>query len=177
MRCVRTVIGGAVVALALAMAATPAVAAPSVDSDTSFTAYSGSLDITAPDPVDLGFVQVGVPAAVSFGNVQVLDGRSEAPGTGTWTAQVSSTAFNNSAAGATVPASAITYVIPFCSVGGTTTCTPTAPVNLSGTPQTIVNATTASTGDTATWNPQFQFTVPAGSAPGVYRGTVTHSVF
>lgn len=177
MRSVRIVLGGAVAALALVAVAAPAAAAPSVDSDTSFTAFSGSLDITAPDPVDLGFVQVGVPAAVSFGNVQVTDGRSEAPSTGTWTAQVSSTAFANAAAGATVPASAITYVIPFCTVVGTTTCTPTAPVTLSGAPQTVVNATTASTGDTATWNPQFQFTVPAGSAPGTYRGTVTHSVF
>jgi hypothetical protein len=152
------------------------MAAPTADSSTSFTAFSGSLDITAPDPVDLGFVQVGVPAAVSFGNVQVIDGRSEAPGTGTWTASVSSTDFTNPSAGATLPASAITYVVPFCSVVGTVTCTPTAPVTLSGSAQPVINATTSSSGNTATWNPQFQFTVPAGSATGTYTGTVTHSV-
>src|SRR5690242_6227308 len=131
--------GATVAVLALAATGTPAMAAGSVDSSTSFTAFSGSVDITAPDPVNLGFVQVGVPAAVSFGNVEVTDGRSETAGTGTWTAQVSSTAFTNSAAGATLPASAITYVVPFCSVGGTVTCTPTAPITLSGSAQTVIN--------------------------------------
>jgi hypothetical protein len=176
-RITRTVLVGAVAAVALAATAMPAVAAPSADSSTSFTAFSGALDITAPATVNLGSFMIGSSPAVSFGDVEVVDGRSEAPSSGTWTATVSSTDFNNPVAATTYPASNITYVVPSCAITGTTTCAPTAPITLSSSAQTVINASTSSTGSTATWNPQLQFTLPAGMAPGTYTGTVTHSVF
>jgi hypothetical protein len=49
-------------------------------------------------------------------------------------------------------------------------------VNLSGSPQAVVSATTVTGNTTVTWNPVIQVAIPAGAIGGTYTATITHSV-
>jgi hypothetical protein len=153
-------------------------------------AYAGPGDTTASVTIEGGSLSITVPAAAGnlgtvantvggetisgpLGSVQVNDARDAAAGSG-WVASVISTAFTPPS-GPAIPASAVGYTVGPITQVGTATYTPDDPGNLTG----VVPAVTATgiTGDnSASWTPTISVTVPGGMAPGVYSGTITHSV-
>jgi hypothetical protein len=147
------------------------------DTSASVTVSGGSLSITVPAAAgNLGTsanTVGGETISGPLGQVQVNDARNAVAGSG-WVVSVISTAFTPPA-GPAIPASAVSYTAGLITQVGTATYTPDNPVNLTG----VVPAVTATgiTGDnSATWTPTISVTVPGGMAPGVYSGTVTHSV-
>lgn len=108
-----------------------------------------------------------------LGQVQVLDARSAAAGSG-WVASVISTAFTPSS-GPTIGAALVGYNAGTVAKTGTATYTANNPSNLTG----VVAAVTATgiTGDnSATWNPTINVHIDGGKIAGTYSGTITHSV-
>jgi hypothetical protein len=108
-----------------------------------------------------------------LGQVQVLDARSAAAGSG-WVASVISTAFTPSS-GPTIGAALVGYNAGTIAKVGTATYTANNPPNLTG----VVAAVTASgiTGDnSATWDPTINVHIDGGKIAGTYSGTITHSV-
>lgn len=109
----------------------------------------------------------------SLGQVQVLDARSAAAGSG-WVASVISTAFTPTS-GPTIGAALVGYTAGTISKVGTATYTANNPPNLTG----AVAAVTATgiTGDnSATWDPTINVHIDGGKVAGTYSGTITHSV-
>jgi hypothetical protein len=140
----------------------------------NFTLTAGALSISAPaGPVALGVPQLASPTARTFtgllGTVTVTDDR----GSGAWVASVISTAFTPNNAAAAVPATAVSYAPGAITVLGVTVATP-ATTDLTGV-SPVVNGTSTAL-STASWNPTITVLVPGGSAPGIYSGTITHSV-
>jgi hypothetical protein len=155
---------------------TSAYAAPG-DTTASVTVTGGSLSITVPTAAgNLGTsanTVGGETISGPLGQVQVNDARNAAAGSG-WVVSVISTAFTPPA-GPAIPASAVSYTAGLITQVGTATYTADNPSDLTG----VVPAVTATgiTGDnSATWTPTISVTVPGGMAPGVYSGTITHSV-
>ena len=150
------------------------------DSDTTtatITVTTGALSITVPAAAGLlGTTANTVGGSLisgPLGQVQVLDARSAAAGSG-WVASVISTAFTPSA-GPTIAAALVGYTAGAITKVGTATYTANNPANLTG----AVPAVTATgiTGDnSATWNPTINVTVPGGTVAGTYSGTITQSV-
>jgi hypothetical protein len=152
--------------------ATPASAATGV----TLTVVGGALSISVPTASDLGTwtnTVAGGTQSASLGEVQVLDARSAAAGSG-WVASVISTALTP-AAGPTIGAASIGYSAGAITKVGTATFTANNPPNLTG----VVPAVTATgiTGDnSATWNPTINVHIAGDTAAGTYTGTITHSV-
>ena len=151
-------------------------AAPGVTTAT-VTVTGGFLSISVPiDASSLGTrinTVGGGTISGSLGQVQVTDARSAAAGSG-WVASVISSAFTPPA-GATIPASAVSYTAGVITKTGTATYTANDPGNLTG----VVPAVTATgiTGDnSATWNPTINVAVPGGTLAGIYSAIITHSV-
>ncbi|MBK8468316.1 MAG: hypothetical protein WAR57_06775 [Candidatus Phosphoribacter sp.] len=143
----------------------------------SVTVTSGALSITVPAAAgSLGTTANSVDGSVingQLGQVQVLDARSAAAGSG-WVTSVISTAFTP-ASGPTIAASLVGYTAGAITKTGTATYTANNPADLTG----VVPAVTATgiTGDnSATWNPTINVTVPGGTVAGTYSGMITHSV-
>jgi hypothetical protein len=108
-----------------------------------------------------------------LGQVQVTDNRNAAAGAG-WVVSVVATPFTSSA-GASVPASDISYSVGVITSTGTATYTADDPSNLASAAAAVT--ATAITGDnSALWDPTIAVRVPGGLAPGTYSGTITHSV-
>ncbi|EFC85206.1 hypothetical protein [Parafrankia sp. EUN1f] len=171
---------GAVAILATGLALTPpATAATSGTTTVTFTLTGGTLDITVPgpSPVNLGSFAVTAPTVSGpLGNVTVTDSRGLA--SATWIASVTSSAFAGSgtAAGVTIPASAIAYT-PGTITASNVSTTGSNVAALSGTAQTAVTATAGTGLNTATWDPTLTITIPSASkVAGTYTATVTHSV-
>jgi hypothetical protein len=102
--------------------------------------------------------------------VTVTDQRG---GSTTWTASVIASAFTPTA-GPADPASNISYAAGAITASSTVTATAVAASDLTGV-TTVVTGT--STGiSSASWNPTISVLIPANFAPGVYTGTITHSV-
>ncbi len=154
------------------VAAPPASAATGV----TLTVIGGALSISVPASVDLGTWTNSVSGgtiSAELGQVQVLDARSAAAGSG-WVASVISTALTP-ASGPTIGAASIGYSAGSITKVGTATYTDNDPSTLNG----VVPAVTASgiTGDnSATWNPTIDVHVSGGTAAGRYTGTITHSL-
>jgi hypothetical protein len=157
--------------------ATPAWASATGSTTATITITGGALSISVPggagnlgsQPDAVGGETISGP----LGQVQVLDARSAAAGSG-WVASVISTAFIPTT-GPAIAASAVAYTAGAITKVGTATYTANDPANLTG----VVPAVTATgiTGDnSATWNPTITVTVPGGMAAGVYSATITHSV-
>lgn len=167
------------VPLAAAAIATMTIAAPAqaVPTTGTVTVTAGGLSITAPATAgSLGTIANSVDGGVisgSLGQVQVDDARSAVAGSG-WVASVISTAFTPTA-GPTIPAASVGYTAGTIAKIGTATYTANNPADLTGVAPAVT--ATAITGDNrATWNPTINVTVQGGAAPGVYSGTITHSV-
>jgi hypothetical protein len=141
------------------------------------TVTGGSLSISAPaNAGNLGTRANTVTdgsISGSLGQVQVLDARSAAAGSG-WVASVISSAFTPPA-GPAIAASAVSYTAGTITKVGTAVYTANDPGNLTGVSPAVT--ATAITGDnSATWNPTISVLVPGGTAAGVYSATITHSV-
>jgi hypothetical protein len=167
----------AVAGLLVAAGSAPAGASPPGSTTATITITGGALSISVP----VGAGNLGSqPDAVGgetitgpLGQVQVLDARNAAAGSG-WVASVISTAFTPTS-GPAIAASAVSYATGAITQVGTATYVANNPPNLTG----VAPAVTASgiTGDnSATWNPTITVTVPGGMAAGVYSATITHSV-
>ena len=163
--------------LASAFTALAAATALSAGATTAtFTLTAGALSIsTPPGPVAIGASQVASTSARTFsgplGTVTVTDERG---GTTTWVADVISTAFTPVPASTAVPAINVSYAPGTVTMSALVTTAKPATTDLTGV-SPVVNG--ASTGiSTASWNPTITVVVPANAAPGVYSGTITHSV-
>jgi hypothetical protein len=164
----------AVAGLGAICLAAPASADPTA---ATVTITAGALSISVPlNAGSLGTqanTVVGGTISGSLGQVEVDDARSAPAGSG-WVVSVISTAFTPPA-GPTIAADRVGYTAGVISQLGTATYTANDPPDLTG----VTPAVTASgiTGDNrAIWNPKINVAVPGGRAPGVYSGTITHSV-
>jgi hypothetical protein len=160
-------------------AALPASAAAG-DTPAFITVDGGTLSITVSSATaNLGTRANTVDGGTisgSLGQVQVLDARSPAAGSG-WVVSVISTAFTRvtPTAGPAIAASAVGYAAGTIVKVGTATYTADNPPNLTGVAPAVT--ATGITGDnSATWNPTINVFVPGGSPAGVYTATITHSV-
>ena len=169
---------GAIIAgmFTLGMAGSASAATSGITTAT-ITVQGGSLSITVPTNAgNLGTIINSVNGGTitgSLGQVQVLDARSAAAGSG-WVATVIASAFTPPA-GPAIAASLVSYSAGTIVQTGTATYTANNPGNLTG----VVAAVTATgiTGDnSATWSPMITVTVAGGMAAGVYSATITHSV-
>lgn len=156
--------------------ALPATAAPG-DTTATITVTGGSLSITVPAAAgSLGTTANTVGGSTisgPLGQVQVLDARSAAAGSG-WVVSVISTAFTPPS-GPAIAASAVSYTAGSITKVGTATYTANNPGNLTAAGAAVT--ATGITGDnSATWNPTITVAVAGGTAAQVYSATITHSV-
>jgi hypothetical protein len=160
-------------ALALAVVS-PAEAAASGGTSTSFTLIGGALDITVPASANLGSTYDASSLTVTgpLGAVTVNDNRAVLAA---YTVTASSSAFANGAS--SVPNTDVTYT------AGTVTKSPaglslTVPgATVLGLPVAVVTSVAILGTTTATWNPNLLITLPlTAKAAGTYTGTITHSV-
>jgi hypothetical protein len=115
----------------------------------------------------------GATISGDLGEVQVTDARSAAAGS-EWSASVISTAFTPPS-GPTIGAADVGYAVGEVAQIGTATYTTHDRADLTGAVPVVVAS--AITGDnSATWNPTINVYIPGGTLPGVYSGTITHSV-
>ena len=136
---------------------------------------AGPLTITAPATAALGSAAPGGTLSAALGTVQVTDGRGFGAD---WTATVSATDFTtgDSTPAETIPAANATYTITSPTTTGPATFTHATTITLSGTPQTVITATSVDGNTTVTWNPAIQITIPPAAIGGAYTATITHSV-
>jgi hypothetical protein len=167
------------VVAAIAGLLTFGVTLPAMADDTAatVTVTGGVLAMTVPvDAGSLGTTANTVGGSVisgSLGQVQVLDARSAAAGSG-WVVSVISTAFTPSS-GPTIGAALVGYTAGAITQVGTATYTATDRTNLTANLPAVT--ATGITGDnSATWNPTINVTVPGGTVAGTYTGTITQSV-
>jgi hypothetical protein len=152
----------------------PAAAA---DTTATVTVTGGFLSITAPASAgNLGTranTVGGGSISGLLGQVQVVDARSAAAGSG-WVASVISEAFTPPA-GPALAASNVSYTAGAITKVGTATYTANNPSNLTGVSPAVT--ATGITGDnSATWNPTITVNIGGGMASGVYSAVITHSV-
>jgi len=161
-------------AVTVGLAGTAAVA---VDTPVTITVVGGSLSISVPaGPVSLGTQTDTVSGGTrsgALGQVQVIDARSAAAGSG-WIVSVIATALTPPS-GPTIGAAYIGYTAGTIVKVGTATYTANNPADLTGVVP-AVTATGITGNNSATWNPTINVFVEGGKAAGVYSGTITHSV-
>ena len=142
----------------------------------SFTLTAGGLSLSAPTgAVSLGSQAVSSSASTISGQLGVVTVTDQRGGATAWVASVIVTAFTPTTGPAVtaVPATQVSYSAGTITQSGVTTAQPVT-TDLTGV-SPVVNGT--STGlSTASWNPTVSVLVPANAAPGVYSGTITHSV-
>jgi len=151
-------------------------ASPSAACTAAVTVIPGILTMTVPASASLGSGTPGTTISGNLGTVQVTDNRGLGQN---WTATVSSTAFTTGAGGTgrTVPTANLTYnITALTQTTGPATFDFTPSVTLSGSPQSVVNATNVNGNTTATWNPLINVDVPLNVTAGTYTGTITESV-
>ena len=174
---------GGAVAVAMAVTALPAAAAPTDDTVATFVVLQGTLDIVAPETADLGSGAPGEDINGVLGVVTVTDGRAAADGS--WTTSVTATVF--STGGGTPPETVLASEVSYWSGPATATTgggTFTPGQATAGAAQPLDNVTplTAFThaggtgNNSASWNPGIVVHLPLDSLAGTYTGTVTHSV-
>ncbi|MEV6368593.1 hypothetical protein [Micromonospora musae] len=173
----------AATAAMVGLLATPAAAAPTDDTDSTFEVLVGTLDVVTPATADLGSGAPGGTITSALGTVSVSDTRAAADAS--WTASVTATDFQTGGGTPeeTVLASEIDYWSgPALTTTGTGTFTPGQPAAGdaealdSTTPLDAFTHTGGTGSNTATWNPTLVVNVPLDSIAGEYTGTVTHSV-
>jgi hypothetical protein len=176
------IVTGAVAALALGLA-TPAMAATTGGTTTTFTlgGTPGSvLSITVPTSADLGTYATGTTSlSGTLGPVTVTDARGLL--TAAWTTVASSTSFTTGTAtpAETIPNTDVGYrsgiATATAGIGVFTPGSPVTPVPM-GSSQTAYSLALGVGNNSATWNPTISVAVPAAAVAGTYTGTITHSV-
>lgn len=179
---VRALLVGVAALASTAVFLTPARAATTGDTTTTFTLTAGALAITAPASANLGSAATGSStASAQLGAVSVSDGRGAL--LGSWTGSVSSTDFTTggNTANETIAKASVDYW------SGAATASSGVGVFTPGQ-LTALLKTTLSTGRTAfaaasvvgnnsvTWNPTVIINVPSAAVAGTYSGTITHSI-
>jgi hypothetical protein len=159
-----------------AMVALPASAAADATSVT-VTVTGGSLSISVPDDAgNIGtasYTGEDIVILGKLGEVRVTDARAAAAGSD-WVASAISTALTPPA-GPTISALDIGYTVGSVDKDGTATYTSHNRDDLVGN-LPVVTADAITGNNSAAWNPTIRVLVPKGTAPGVYSGTITHSV-
>jgi hypothetical protein len=160
----------AVLAAGLGTAAPAGAATP-----TTFTVTGGALTISAPTAsVSLGSLGTSNTANTVSGPLGLVTVSDLRGGTTTWVASVISTAFTPVPANTAIPAIDVSYATGTITQSANVVAAAAATTDLTGV-SPVVNG--ASTGvSTASWTPTISVFVPANFAPGVYSGTITHSV-
>ena len=165
-------VGGTLAALAAGLGtAAPAGAA----TPTTFTVTGGALTISAPTAsVSLGSLGTSNTANTISGPLGLVTVSDLRGGTTTWVASVIATAFTPVPANTAIPAIDVSYATGTITQSANVVAAAAATTDLTGV-SPVVNG--ASTGvSTASWTPTISVFVPANFAPGVYSGTITHSV-
>jgi hypothetical protein len=165
-------VGGTLAALAAGLGtAAPAGAA----TPATFTVTGGALTISAPTAsVSLGSQGTSNTANTISGPLGLVTVSDLRGGTTTWVASVISTAFTPVPANTAIPAVDVGYATGTITQSANVVAAAVAAPDLTGV-SPVVNG--ASTGvSTASWTPTISVFVPANFAPGVYSGTITHSV-
>jgi uncharacterized repeat protein (TIGR01451 family) len=137
---------------------------------------AGPLTITVPATASLGSAAPGGTLGAGLGTVQVTDDRGFGAG---WTATVSASGFatGTGTPAETIPAADAQYVIAaLLATTGSATFTPITAIQLSASPQAVVNATNVAGNTTVTWDPTINVSVPGSAVSGGYTATITHSV-
>ena len=173
---------GLFVVACVATIASPAYAATSGDTTTTFTLTAGNLAISSPASASLGSVGTGTATtSAQLGAVSVTDTRGAL--LGSWTTSVSSTDFTTGGATADetiVKAQADYWSGAATSTTGTAVFVPgqllVANKQTLGSSRTAFSATSIIGNDTAAWNPTVIINIPAQAVAGAYSGTITHSV-
>jgi hypothetical protein len=172
---VRSIFVASAVSTLMAVMALPASAADG-DTTATVTITGGSLSITVPGAAaHLGTRANTVAAGTisgSLGEVQVLDARSAAAGSG-WVASAISTAFTGQTPA--LAATGISYSAGSIAKVGTAAYTANNPSSLVGVAP-VVTASGITGDNSATWNPTITVAVPGGSVAGTYTAVITHSV-
>lgn len=168
----RLLVASTITALAAGLGfAAPAGAA----TPTTFTVTGGALTISAPTAsVSLGTLGTSNTSSNVSGQLGVVTVSDLRGGTTTWVASVIATAFTPVPANTAIPAADITYSAGTVTQSANVVAAEVAAPDLTGV-SPVVNG--ASTGvSSASWNPTISVFIPANFAPGVYSGTITHSV-
>ena len=152
-------------------------ASPDATQTFTLTVAAGSLFITVPSSANLGSGALGGSVSSALGAVQVTDNRGSA--SAAWIASVSSTTFTLT--GYTVPLANLQYWSgPVTASTGAGTFTPgqgtAGAAQVLSTSRTVCTLTGGNGIDSATWNPTLIAAIPITVVPGVYTGTITHSV-
>lgn len=159
-----------------AMLALPASAAADA-TELTVTVTGGSLSISVPDDAgNIGttsYTGEDIVILGKLGEVRVTDARGAAAGS-EWAASAISTALTPPA-GPTIPALDIGYTAGSIEEDGTATYTSHNRDDLVGN-LPVVTADAITGNNSAAWNPTIRVLVLKGTAPGVYSGTITHSV-
>jgi len=94
-----------------------------------------------------------------------------------WTATVSSTDFINTVTPADLiqAGQASCLINALVTTTGSATFTPTPVTVLSGSPQTVVTATSANGDNSVDWDPQIQVSVSSTAVVGTYTAIITQS--
>jgi hypothetical protein len=179
---VRAFLVGSAALTASAAFLSPAHAATSGDTTTTFTLTAGALSITTPASASLGSAATGsATTSAQLGAVQVSDARGAL--LGTWTGSVSSTDFTTGGATAneTIAKASVDYWSGAATASsGTGVFTPgqlTALLKVTlGASRTAFSASAVVGNNSATWNPTVIVNVPAAAVAGTYSGTITHSI-
>ncbi len=159
-----------------ALAAGLGTAAPAgAATPTTFTVTGGALTISAPTAsVSLGSQGTSNTANTISGPLGLVTVSDLRGGTTTWVASVISTAFTPVPANTAVAAINVSYATGTIAQSANVVAAAVAALDLTGV-SPVVNG--ASTGvSTASWTPTISVFVPANFAPGIYSGTITHSV-
>lgn len=174
-----------VLAAAMPAALPAAVHAPSASAAVAPATYvlarAGELTITAPVAASLGSGPPGSQRTVQMGTVTVTDRRD--PGSGAWTATVSSTNYTRTTAPvATIGRANMSYWSgPATATQGGGTFIPGQPTAASrvtlAVQRTAFSHTAVAGVNNASWIPTLVLSIPfSGVSTGVYTGVITHSV-
>lgn len=138
------------------------------------------LTITVPGSANLGTAAAGGTISASLGTVTVADSRSGIP---PWTATVTATNFTTGSGSPTqtITTANIAYwsgpTTASSGVGSRTPGQPTAVQRVPLTsPVTAFSGRKQAASMSTSWAPTLVVTIPSGTSPGVYTGTITHSV-
>jgi hypothetical protein len=141
------------------------------DTDATFTLTGGDLTLSVqPTAALTGSVSGDTSISGDLGAVSVTDARG---GTEAWTVSAASTAFTGALGSSST---AVSYTGGTVTETGTITVADGAATALTVTAVPVVDPSSLSGNNTASWNAALAVTMPAGALADDYSGTVTTSI-